>query len=87
MGTHTCYSLVFLNPLSFQSHLSFTLPIRKILDSFKLKEFAGDNLKFDESGEKFSKWVENAGKKRDIACYEQFRVLSQCFQITLTANT
>ena len=34
-------------------------PKREILDSSKLKEFAYDNLKFDENGRKFSKRVEN----------------------------
>ena len=33
------------------------LPKQQILDSFKLKEFADDNFKFDENGENFShKW-------------------------------
>ena len=32
---------------------------RQILDSYKLKEFAEDNFKFDETGGKCSKWVEN----------------------------
>ena len=39
------------------SHLTF--PKRQILDSSKLKECADDNLKHDENGRKFSKWVEN----------------------------
>ena len=40
--------------------------------SFKLKEFVGDNFKFDENGRKFSKMVENTMGKGEIACYEQF---------------
>ena len=48
------------------------LPDDKILDSSKLKEFAGDNLKFNENGRKFSKWVENTVGKGEIARYEQF---------------
>ena len=48
---------------SFLQHLIELLiepfPKQQILDSFKLKEFADDNFKFDENGRNFSKWVEN----------------------------
>ena len=37
----------------------------------RLKEFADHNIKLDESGSKFSKWVENAAGKGDIACYRK----------------
>ena len=40
-------------------------PKQQILDSSKLKEFADDNFKFEENGRKFSKRVENTGKKRN----------------------
>ena len=40
------------------------LPKQQILDSSKLKEFADDKFKFDENGRKFSKQVENTGKRR-----------------------
>ena len=53
---------------------------RQILDSFKLKELADNNLKFDENGRKLSKWVENTVGKGEIAHYEQFLLLPQCFQ-------
>ena len=58
------------------------LPItrQQILDSFKVKEFADDNFKFDENGRKLSKWVENAVGKGEIARYEQFLLLRKCFQ-------
>ena len=58
------------------------LPItrRQILDSSKLKDFADDNLKFEENGRKLFKPVENTVGKGDIACYEQFLLLPQCFQ-------
>ena len=46
-------------------------PKRQILDTSKLKEFAGDNFKFDENGRKFAKRVENTGKG-EIAHYEHF---------------
>ena len=42
-------------------------PKRQILDSSKLKEFADDNLKFDENGRKFSKQVENTVKRRNCS--------------------
>ena len=46
----------------------------------KLKEFADDNFKFDENSRKSSKWVENTAGKGEIARYEQFLLLPQCFQ-------
>ena len=53
----------------------------------KLKEFADDNLRFDEYGSKFSKKVENTERKGQIAHYEQFLLFPQCFQKTRTADT
>ena len=49
------------------------------LDSFKLKEFADDNFKFDENGRKLSKWVENTVGKGEFACYKQFLLFPLCF--------
>ena len=41
---------------------------QQILDATKLKEHSHDNFKFDESGRKFSKKVENSvGKKRNYS--------------------
>ena len=41
-------------------------PKRQILDSSKLKEYADDNIRFDENGVMFYKRVENtAGKKKN----------------------
>ena len=60
--------------------ITLTLPKRHTLDSSKLKEIVDDNFKFDENGRKFSKWVENAVGKGEIARYEQFLLFSQCFQ-------
>ena len=54
-------------------------PKRKILDSSKLKEYADDNLNFDENGKKFSKRVENTVGKGKIARYEQFLLFPPCF--------
>ena len=55
--------------------------------SSKFKALAEDSFKFDESGRKFSKTVENAAVKGKIAFYEQFLLLPLCFQKTCTADT
>ena len=52
-------------------------PKRQILDSSKLKDFAGDNSKCDENGRKFSKRVENTVGKREIARFEYNRLVLQ----------
>ena len=56
-----------------------TLPI--------LIEFADDNFKFDKSGRKSSKLVENTVGKEEIARYEQFLLFPQCFQKACTSDT
>ena len=61
-------------------------PKRQILDSSKLKEFADDNFRFDGNVRKLSKRVENTVGKEEIARYEQFLLLSQCFQKTRRAD-
>ena len=43
-------------------------PKRQILDSTKLKEFADDSFRFDESIRKLFKRVENTVGKGEIAC-------------------
>ena len=61
------------------SHNVF-LPIPKAISvltlsqtiNFILKEFADNNLKFDENGRKFLTQVENTVEKGEIARYEQF---------------
>ena len=60
---------------------------RQILDSSKLKEFADDNLEFNENGRKFFKQVENTVGKGEIARYEQFLLFLLCFRKTCTADT
>ena len=60
---------------------------RQILDSSKLKEFADDNLKFNENGRKFSTQEENTVGKGEISRYKQFFLFSQCFQKTCAADT
>ena len=49
--------------------------------------FQTDNFKCDTNGRKFSKRLENTVVKGEIARYEQFLLLPQCFQNTSTANT
>ena len=39
----------------------------QILNSTKLIEFADDNFKLDENGGKFSKQMENTGKRRNCS--------------------
>ena len=51
-----------------------------MLDTSKLKDFADDNLKFEENGRKLFKPVENIVGKEEIARYEQFVLFPQCFQ-------
>ena len=62
-------------------------PKRQILDPSKPKEFADDNLEFDENGEGLPKGEENTVGKGEIAHYEQFLLSPQCFQKTGTADT
>ena len=62
-------------------------PKQQILDSSKPKEFADDNVEFDESGRKFSKSAENTAEKGEIACYQQFLLFPKCFQKNFTAET
>ena len=52
-----------------------------------LKEFADNNLKFDENGRKLSKRVENTVGNGEIARHEQFLIFLQCFQKLCTTDT
>ena len=56
------------------------------LDSAKLKDSADDNFRFDKSGRKFFKRVENTLAKEEIAHYEQFLLFPKCFQKACTAD-
>ena len=62
-------------------------PKRQILGSSKLKEFPDDSFKSDESCRKLFRCVENTVGKVEIARYEQFLLLPQCFQKPCTADT
>ena len=52
--TNSCLFSVFINPF----------PKDKIQI---LREFADNEFNFDENGRKFSKWVENTGKRRNCS--------------------
>ena len=45
-----------------------------------MKDFAYDNLKFEENGRKLFKPVENTVGKGEIACNKQFLLFPQCVQ-------
>ena len=47
---------------------------------FQTEDFADNNFKFDENGRKLSKRVENTVGQGEIARYEQFLLVPQCFQ-------
>ena len=76
--------------LGITLHLSMNhalpIPKQQILDSSKLKEFADDNFKFDESERKLFKHVKNTVGKGEIARYEQFLLFPLCFPKTCTAD-
>ena len=57
------------------------------MTNFRLKDFADNNYKHDYIGRKLYKLVENSVGKGEIACYEHFLLLLQCFQKTSTADT
>ena len=59
----------------------------QILHSSKLKEFADDNFKFDKSGGKFSKRVENTVGKGEIPRLERFLLFPQYFQMAFSQDT
>ena len=62
---------------------------RQILDSSKLKEFAGENFEFNENGEssqKGRKCCENTVGIGEIGRNEQFLLFPQCFQETWPAD-
>ena len=62
-------------------NIQFYYPItrQQILDWSKLKQSADNSFKFDENIKEFSKRVENTVGKGEIARYEQFLLLPQCF--------
>ena len=71
---------MFIGTLSFSHNVFYPITRRQILHSSKLKDFADDNLKFEENGRKLFKPAENTVGKGEIAHYEQFLLFPQCFQ-------
>ena len=57
-------------------------PKQQIVDASKFKAFADDNFEIDENGGKFSKTVENAVRKGEIVCSEQFPLFPLCHKMT-----
>ena len=53
-----------------------------MLDSSKLKEFADNNFKFNEKGRQFSTPVGNTMGKGEIACYDQFLLVTSNFSFS-----
>ena len=47
---------------------------------FQIERVCRRQVQIDENGRKLSKRVENAVRKGEIACYEQFLLFPQCFQ-------
>ena len=72
---------------SFFYQTAKLFPKHKILDFSKLKEFADNNLNFDENDRRFSKWVKNNVGTGEIARYEQFLLFPLCFPKTCIADT
>ena len=70
--------------LSIWSSLTFSQTTN--LDFSLLKEITDDNFKFDENGRKFSKSVENALGKGEIARHKQFLLFPLCFQKMCTVE-
>ena len=70
-----------------QWNLSLSLSQRTNFRLFQTERVADDNSKFDENGETFSRGVENAVGKGEIALCEQFLVSLKCLQKSCTAYT
>ena len=68
------------------AHIDSFWKYESVLDSSKLKEFADDNIRYDENGRKFSKWVENYVEKGEITCYKQFLLFTHSFQKPCSAD-
>ena len=81
-GNKQGITLLWIHKIHSVKQPTDSLPItrQQILDRFKLKQSADNNLKFDENNRKFSKWIENIVSKGEIARYEQFLFFPQCFQ-------
>ena len=67
--------------------VSNSLQNDNLVDLSKLKEFADSDFKVDENDTKFYNKLENTIGKGEIARYEQFLLVPQCFQKIYTADT
>ena len=54
---------------------------------FQTERVCRRQFEFDQTGRKFSKWLENTVGKGELACYEQFLFFPPCFQKTCTVDT
>ena len=75
--------LLVLSNFSFSNRVFKRLVLQRCKNT-GLREFADDNYKFNENGEKFSKKVKNVVEKGEIACFEQFLHFPLSFQKTCT---
>ena len=75
----TCIPKLNISAQTFEPATFNPLPDDKFQTS-KLKDFADDNLNFEENGRNLFKPVENTMGKEEIARYEQFLLFPQCFQ-------
>ena len=58
-----------------------------MLESSQIKEFGDNNFKLNENDGKYSKSIENTGRRNTrITCYEQFLLFSQSVQKTCTED-
>ena len=70
LSSANIFNLVLSKMLLFEKGLNKPITRRQILNSSKLKDFAEDNLKFEENGRMIFKLVENTVGKGEIARYE-----------------
>ena len=63
------------------------LPHDKILGLPKLKTFADDKLNVTQDIKVFFHWMENIVGKAEIAGYQHFLLIPQCFQNAFSSST
>ena len=77
----------YIMDMIWLQQLFLSLSQRQISDSSKVKEFAEDNFKFDESWKQFFKPLENNVGKGENSCYKQFLLFQHSFQKRLLLQT
>ena len=75
------------NKLKAFAHNVLTLSQTKIFRLFQTQRICRQQFQIDKNDRNFSKRLENTVGKGEIAHYEQFLLLQQCFQKTCTADT